>query len=566
MIEPHGGVLVDVMASPARSSELKQDALSLLSWDLLPRQLRDLELIMNGGFSPLRGFMDRADYDSVVEDMRLASGVLWPMPVVLDVTEEFAGAIKPGERIALRHPEGMLTAVMHVRDVWRADKANEAKKVFGTDDETHPGVFELTHGVRPFYVGGEIEGVEAPTPTSFADLALSPSELRERFAGLGASHVVGYHAERPLHRAEIELTKSVAGAMHAHLFVNAVTGVVASGDRDHYAAVRSFKAAISKYEAGSASLSLLPLVTRCAGPREALWQAIVNKNYGGGRFLVQRDHASAGTDSDGQSFYGPSDAFQLVEAHQQELGIQAIDAPEMVYDATDDRFVPVAAVPAGHEVQSLTADEFDALLAKGDEVPDWYSYPEIIDELRQAHPPRSRQGFTVFLTGLPSSGKSTVANILAAKLLENGSRPVTLLDGDLVRKHLSSELTFSKEHRDLNIQRIGFVAAEITKNHGAAVCAPIAPYRKVRRLVREMIGQVGGFIEVHISTPVEVCEARDRKGLYAKAKAGLIKDFTGVNDPYEVPEKPELRLDTTEISADRCADMVLEYLASEGYL
>ena len=203
---------------------------------------------------------------------------------------------------------------------------------------------------------------------------------------------------------------------------------------------------------------------------------------------------------------------------------------------------------------------------EGRDIPSWFTYPEVAAELRTSYPPRSHQGFTVLFTGLSGAGKSTIASILLTKLLEEGGRPVTLLDGDLVRKNLSSELGFSKEHRDINIRRIGWVASEITRNGGIAICAPIAPYEAIRQEVRSLVEPLGGFILVHLSTPLDVCESRDRKGLYAKARSGLLKEFTGVSDPYEVPERAEVRIDTSRLSAEAAADLVLLHLRAEGYL
>jgi sulfate adenylyltransferase len=313
-------------------------------------------------------------------------------------------------------------------------------------------------------------------------------------------------------------------------------------------------------------LSLLPLAKRFAGPREAVWHAILRKNYGCSHFIVSQDHADPGKARNGEPFYPLGAASELVRKHHEELEIQIVGLEEMVYAEDAGQYVLAR---EAHEIarpHKLSDAELRRRLHAGLSVPDWFSYREVVAELRRSYPPRSRQGFTVFFTGLSGAGKSTIANVLMARLMEMGDRPVTLLDGDIVRKNLSSELGFSKEHRDINIRRIGFVAGEITKNRGIAICAPIAPYRSVRREVRDVISQYGGFVEVYVATPLDVCEARDRKGLYAKARAGVIKEFTGISDPYEAPEDPELVVDTARMTADEAAQEIVLHLGREGYI
>ena len=562
----HGGELKELMVAEGRRPGLVQEAQSLVSWDLTPRQVCDIELLLNGSFSPLEGFMPLADYDSVCSRMRLADGTLWPIPVTLDVTEEFDSEVSPGTRIALRHPEGIVLAVMTVSDVWRPDRELEATSVFGTKDEFHPGVFGLLHQTNPVYVGGAIEGVEMPPQHTFAHLRRTPRELRELFHERGWTRVVAFQTRNPMHRAHIELTRRAAEMADATLLIHPVVGMTKPGDIDYFVRVRAYEAILPHYPADSTELSLLPLAMRMAGPREAVWHAIIRKNHGCTHLIVGRDHAGPGNDRSGKPFYGPYEAQELLGQYRDELGIEVVEFQEMVYVQAEDRYSPAPEVKDGQKVLSLSGTELRGLLANGDPVPEWFSYPEVVEILRGAYPPREQQGFTVFFTGLPSSGKSTLANVLLSKLMELSSRPVTLLDGDIVRKNLSSELGFSKEHRDLNIKRIGFVASEITKHRGIAVCAPIAPYAAVRREVREMVGAYGGFIEVYVSTPVEVCEQRDRKGLYAKARAGLITGFTGVDDPYEPPEDAEVVIDTTDLEPEEAVDMILRELSVRGYL
>ena len=566
LVAPHGGKLRDLIADEGGRKTLAAEAQTLPSWDLTPRQVCDIELLLNGGFSPLDGFMSRADYERVCAEMRLADGTLWPIPIPLDVTEAFGEGLTPGARIALRHPEGMVLAVMTASDVWSPDRRAEAVSVFGTDDDFHPGVFSLLEQTNPVYVGGSIEGLQLPPQHTFPALRRTPAELRELFAQRRWEKVVAFQTRNPMHRAHMELTKRAAEQASAKLLIHPVVGMTKPGDIDYYVRVRAYEAILGRYPAGSTELSLLPLAMRMGGPREAVWHAIIRKNHGCTHLIVGRDHAGPGNDRSGKPFYGPYEAQELLRKYHDELGIEVVEFQEMMYVPTEDRYFPAPEVKDGQKVLSLSGTELRRLLAEGDPVPEWFSYPEVVDVLRNAYPPREQQGFTVFFTGLPSSGKSTVANVLVSKLMELSSRPVTLLDGDIVRKNLSSELGFSKEHRDLNIRRIGFVATEITKHRGIAVCAPIAPYTSIRREVREMVGAYGGFIEVYVATPVDVCEQRDRKGLYAKARAGLITGFTGVDDPYEAPEHAEVVIDTTDVSSSEAAEQVITFLSEAGYL
>ncbi|MEL7023304.1 MAG: bifunctional sulfate adenylyltransferase/adenylylsulfate kinase [Pseudomonadota bacterium] len=564
--EPHGGKLMELYLPEDRAEEIKTEAKDYPSWDLSPRQICDLDLMMCGAFSPLDGFLTEADYNGVVEDMRLESGVLWPMPITLDVSEAFAEDIKAGQSIALRDQEGVILAILDVSDIWTPDKEREAEKVFGSTDQAHPAVDYLFNRAGNVYVGGKIRGLEPPTFYDFKLLRDTPSELRGRFRKLGWRKVVAFQTRNPLHRAHQELTFRAAREVDANLLIQPVVGLTKPGDIDHFTRVRCYEHVLEQYPEQTTTLSLLNLAMRMAGPREALWHALIRKNYGCTHFIVGRDHAGPGNDSNGNPFYGPYDAQDLFKEHEDEMGISMVPFKMMVYVENKAEYMPADATGPQDKVLNLSGTEFRRRLREGLDIPEWFSYPKVVEELRHAYPPKDKQGFTVFFTGLSGSGKSTVANALMVKLMEEGSRPVTLLDGDVVRKNLSSELTFSKEHRDLNIQRIGYVASEITKNGGIAICAPIAPYSATRRQVREMISPLGGFLEVHVSTPIEICEARDRKGLYAKARAGLIKGFTGIDDPYEVPENPELDINTGELSADLAAHRVLLTLEKMGYI
>jgi sulfate adenylyltransferase len=556
---------VDLIADEDRSAELKARSRDWPSWDLTERQLCDLELLANGGFSPLRGFMARADYESVRDNLRLVDGTLWPIPVTLDVDAPRAKALEPGQILALRDAEGVMLAALEVEEVWERDRDLEAERVYGTRSLEHPGVRYLD-GTPPWSVGGKVEGLQLPTHYDFKELRRSPRDLREEFTRLGWRRIVAFQTRNPMHRAHQELTLRAAKELQANLLIHPVVGMTKPGDVDHFTRVRCYQAILGRYPRFTARLALLNLAMRMAGPREALWHAIIRKNHGCSHLIVGRDHAGPGSDSSGRPFYDPYEAQELMRRYGAELGVEMVPFSQMVYVDELDAYVPVDEVAEEMTPRSISGTELRSRLADGRELPEWFTFPEVAKELRRSYPPRHRQGFTVFFTGLSGAGKSTVANVLRTKLLEMGGRSVTLLDGDLVRRNLSSELGFSKEHRDLNIRRIGFVAAEITKGGGVSICAPIAPYDAVRKENRSRIRRVGGYVLVYVSTPLEVCEQRDRKGLYAKARAGIIKEFTGVSDPYEAPDDADVVVDTTDISPEEACQQILLHLESEGYI
>lgn len=563
---PHGGTLVNLLGTEERQRELRAQSVSWRSWNLNARQLCDLEMLLNGSFSPLCRFLGERDYESVCTTMRLANGTLWPMPVTLDVTAEFARQLGVGESVALRDPEGVMLAALRVEEVWKPDRLAEADMVFGTTDTEHPGVAYLLQQTNPYYISGELEGVQLPTHYDFKTLRQTPSELRREFALLGWRRVVAFQTRNPMHRAHFELTLRAAKKVQANLLIHPSVGMTKPGDVDHYTRVRCYQNVLPHYPMNTAKLALLPVAMRMGGPRECVWHAIIRKNHGCTHLIVGRDHAGPGQNSKGKPFYGPYDAQQLLRKHEREIGVGMLPFNMMVYLDEQARYVPEDEVPEGARSMSISGTELRRRLMVGADIPEWFTFPEVAVELRRSHPPRHKQGFTVFFTGLSGAGKSTTANALMVKLLEMGGRPVTLLDGDLVRKNLSSELGFTREHRDLNIRRIGFVASEITKNGGIAICAPIAPYDTVRKEVRNLIQRGGGFVLVHVATPLEICELRDRKGLYAKARAGIVKQFTGISDPYDVPLDAEVTIHTTETTPDEAAQEILLYLEREGYI
>ncbi len=563
---PNLAPIPELYVSHESAQKLKMEAADLASWDLTPRQINDLELLMNGGFNPLKGFLTEEDYDGVVENMRLADGSLWPMPITLDVSEAFAAQVEDGQDIALRDQEGVILATMTVTDKWVPDKAREAEMVFGADDVAHPAVNYLHHTAGKVYLGGPIVGIQPPTHYDFRGRRDTPNELRAYFRKLGWRRIVAFQTRNPLHRAHQELTFRAAKEAQANLLIHPVVGMTKPGDVDHFTRVRCYEAVLDKYPGSTTSMSLLNLAMRMAGPREAVWHGLIRKNHGVTHFIVGRDHAGPGKNSQGEDFYGPYDAQELFKEHEAEIGIEMVPFKHMVYVQERAQYEPADEIEEGVTVLNISGTELRRRLREGLEIPEWFSFPEVVAELRRTSPPRAKQGFTVFFTGFSGSGKSTIANALMVKLMEMGGRPVTLLDGDVVRKNLSSELGFSKEHRDLNIRRIGYVASEITKNGGIAICAPIAPYTSTRRAVREEIEQYGAFVEVHVATSIEECERRDRKGLYKLAREGKIKEFTGISDPYEEPVNPELRVQTENVEVDHCAHQVILKLESMGLI
>ena len=563
LIPPYGGKLVNVLVAPEERASLTATANNLVSLQLTPRSLCDLELLATGAFSPLDRFMGRADYLNVLERMRLQDGTLFPIPITLPVADGATGLV--GKGIALRSPKNEVIAVMRVEEVYEADPECEAMRVFGTLDPRHPLVAEMASWGR-FYVSGPLRVLSLPRHYDFLDLRRTAAEVRLHLERLACSNVVAFQTRNPMHRAHEELTKRAADQVGGALLLHPVVGMTKPGDVDHYTRVRTYKVLVEKYyDPRRTILSLLPLAMRFGGPREALWHAIIRRNFGANHFIVGRDHASPGRDSKGEPFYGPYDAQELLARHSTELGITMVPYSEMVYLPEEDRHEEISRVPQRKKWLSISGTEVrEDYLANGKKLPAWFTRPEVAEILSSAHLPRHQQGFCVWLTGLPSAGKSSIAEVLTDMLTERGRR-VTVLDGDVVRTHLSKGLGFSKEDRDTNILRIGFVAAEIVHHNGAVICAAVSPYRAARNQVRSMI-EADRFVLVYVDTPLDVCEGRDVKGLYQKARRGELQGFTGVNDPYEPPEAPELRLTTTDCTPEDNAWKIVSYLVERGFL
>lgn len=563
LIPPYGGRLVDLLISEEDRIELTEYAARLPSIQLSPRALCDVELLAVGAFSPLDRFMGKADYERVLEEMRLADGTLFPVPITLPVSD--AGQVRVGRDIALRSPKNDVIGVIAVEEVFPWDLGREATLVCGTTDSRHPLVAEMASWGR-WYVSGALKVINLPRHHDFVELRRTPAEVRSILESLGHANVVAFQTRNPIHRAHEELTKRAADHVKGTLLIHPVVGMTKPGDIDHFTRVRAYKILVEKYYDRSRTvLSLLPLAMRMAGPREAVWHAIIRRNYGANHFIVGRDHAGPGKDSTGRPFYGPYDAQGLLRAFEREAEVTMVPFRELVYLPDEDRYEEADRVPPGTRRASISGTEVRVdYLNNGTTLPEWFTRPETAAILAEASPPLHRRGFCVWFTGLSGAGKSTIAEILAILLLERG-RQVTVLDGDVVRTHLSKGLGFSKEDRDTNIRRIGFAASEIVRHHGAVICAAVSPYRATRNEVRSMVG-TGHFVEVFVDTPLEVCEQRDLKGFYAKARRGEVKGFTGIDDPYEAPVSAELRLTTTDCTPEDNARKIAAYLTEQGLL
>ena len=561
LISPYGGTLVDLVVSGDAAEALKAQASRLPSLQVSERVVCDLELLATGAFSPLDRFMGQADFQRVCAEMRLADGTLFSIPVTLPA--EPSDALHLDRDIALRNAKNELLAVLTLDEIYPWDRDQAARQVFGTTDARHPLVAEM-HRWGPLNLSGRLRVLQLPRHYDFQELRLTPAQTRARLAAFGLPNVVAFQTRNPLHRAHEELTKRAAQSVDGVLLLHPVVGLTKPGDVDHYTRVRAYKALAERYyDPGRILLSLLPLAMRMAGPREALWHALIRRNFGANYLIVGRDHASPGNDSTGKPFYGPYDAQALMAEHGPELGMGSVPFQELVYLPEEERYEEVSKVPAEARIASISGTQVrEDYLNNGKTLPAWFTRPEVAEILAETYPPRHRQGACIWFTGLSGAGKSTTAEVLTVLLLEHG-RQVTVLDGDVVRTHLSKGLGFSKDDRDVNIRRIGYVAAEIVRHGGIVICAAVSPYRATRNDVRSLVAK-GHYVEVFVDTPLDVCESRDVKGMYAKARRGEIKDFTGIDDPYEAPLNPELMLDTVAHSPEQNARLILDYLMAKG--
>jgi sulfate adenylyltransferase len=563
LVSPYHSPLVDLTVSEQEREDLRAYASELPSLQLSERSVCDLELLATGAFTPLQRFMNKADYERVLEEMRLANGVLFPIPITLPVDPQ--QPISLDRDIALRDAGNELLAVLTIEEIyeWKLDEV--ATRVFGTQDSRHPLLAEM-HRWGKLNISGELRTIQLPRHYDFQNLRLTPGQTRARLKEFGKPDVVAFQTRNPLHRVHEEMTKSATSKLDGVLLLHPAVGMTKPGDIDHYTRVRAYKLiAENYYNANRIMLALLPLAMRMAGPREALWHAIIRRNYGANHLIVGRDHASPGLDSNGKSFYHPYAAQELVQQFSEEVGVGMIPFQELVYLPDEKKYEQVSDVTTRQRVLSISGTEArEEYLSKGRKLPEWFTRPEVGEVLAEAYPPKHRQGACVWFTGLSAAGKSTTAEVLIVKLLECG-RQATLLDGDIVRTHLSKGLTFNKEDRDTNIRRIGFVAAEIVRHGGIVIAAAVSPYRTTRNEVRALVGK-DRFFEVFVDTPLEVCEQRDTKGMYAKARRGEIKEFTGIDDPYEPPLNAEITLDAVGYSPEENARFVLEKLIAEGFV
>ncbi|GAB4152750.1 MAG: bifunctional sulfate adenylyltransferase/adenylylsulfate kinase [Candidatus Promineifilaceae bacterium] len=562
LIPPYGGKLVNLLVPPEEAAELADYAKRLPSVRLSERSACDLELLAVGAFSPLDRFMGEADHQSVLDNMRLKSGYVFPIPVTLPVGPELN--FKTGDDVALRDVRNELLAIMTVEEIYKWNREEVSLKAFGSLDLRHPIVAEM-HNWGPYNISGPLKVLQLPANYDFKSLRLTPEQTRARLETFGHENVVAFQTRNPLHRVHEELTKRASQEVDGVLLLHPVVGMTKPGDVDHYTRVRTYKALANRYyDQDRILLSLLPLAMRMGGPREALWHAIIRRNYGANHLIVGRDHAGPGKDSQGKPFYGPYDAQRLVEQYSDEIGVKVMPFRMLVYLPDEARYEEETNVPAETRIASISGTQVrEDYLQKGRQLPDWFTRPEVARILGEAYPPRHRQGACIWFTGLAGSGKSTNAYVLTSLLQEYG-RQVTLLDGDVVRTHFSQELGFSKEDRDLNVRRMGYVAAEIVRHGGIAVCAAVSPYRATRNIIRNMVGE--NYVEVFVDTPLEVCEQRDAKGLYARARRGEITGFTGIDAPYEAPQHPELVLDTIQFTAEANARRIVDYLFERGFL
>lgn len=563
LIPPYGGKLVDLIVSSEESDPLRSYASRLPSVQLSERAVCDLELLASGGFSPLDRFVGREDYRRILDEMRLVNGHVFPIPIALSVEPQ--QAIHLDHDVALRNAKNELLAVMKIEEIYEWDSSETAQKLLDTQDLRHPLVVEMKRWGR-LNIAGTLQVLQLPRHYDFQSLRLTPAQTRERLEQMGRPNVVAFQTRNPLHRAHEELTKSAMKSVDGVLLLHPVVGMTRPGDVDHFTRVRTYRAIERKYyDLQRILLSLLPLAMRLAGPREALWHALIRRNYGANYLIVGRDHASPGVNSKGEPFFGPYDAQRLLERFSGELGVGVIPFTELAYVPEERRYAEVSKLPVGTRTLSLSGKQLrDEYLNTGRALPEWFVRPEVGAILVESYPARYHQGACVWFTGLSGAGKSTTAEILTVLLLENG-RKVTLLDGDVVRTHLSKGLTFSKEDRDANILRLGFVAMEVVRHGGIAICAAISPYRTTRYEVRNMIGKEH-FIEVFVDTPLDECERRDTKGMYLKARRGELKGFTGIDDPYESPVRPNITLDTISHSAEANAQTILGYLMQQGFV
>lgn len=545
-----------------------------VGFDLIlnPRQLCDLECVTNGAFAPIHNFLNKNDYNSVVKDARLTNGKLWPIPIGLDINKQTLKSFENSKynTICLRDSEFNILATMDVDNIWENDKQKEGVLVYGGDTE-HPAIDYLHNTSGEYLVHGPLEIYQTPIHYDYNNLRHTPEQLKQILPT--DKPIVAFQTRNPMHKAHSELVGLAAKEVNGMALIHPVVGQTKPGDIDYHTRIKCYqeiiKNGILETQSGNieTKLSLLPLAMRMAGPREALWHALIRQNYGATHFICGRDHAGPGSNSKGNDFYTPYQARDYLLLHQNELDIEILSYDMMVYLEKDSKYHQITKINSEDKVLKLSGTEVRNRLKNGTDIPEWFSTKNVVKILREVYPKKKEQGFTLFFTGLSGSGKSTIANGILSKLHEKTNKPISILDGDEVRTFLSSELGFSDEHRNLNINRIGYVASEINKSRGIVLCAAIAPFNSSRNNARQLVESKGGnFIEILVDTKLDICEKRDRKGLYNKARKGEIKNFTGIDSTYEIPLNPDLVIKSDELDVSESVDMVINYLENNDYI
>jgi sulfate adenylyltransferase len=550
MIAPYGGMLVDLMVPAEEGDELKAYAGHLPSIQISPRSVCDLELLAAGVFSPLDRFMGQADHEGVVSEMRLANGYIFPIPITLPVAAD--STLRLDGDIALRNSEYELLAIMTVEEIYRWDRNQVAETVFGTQNLRHPVVNEM-YSWGELNISGRIQVLQLPRHYDFPDLRLTPHQTREIIAEIAPQNVIGVQLDDPIPQDLQEIpAQEIAGLS----LLQYAVGMTKLGDFDYYTRVRTFrKIAEHHFEPDQFLLSLIPFATRHAGPREALLQTLVQRNFGANHSLVGYDPDNS---SGNQSLPHSNEADELLAKYSHEVGMKIISSriPINIPDAESSE--------SDFKISPGTSTSLHSISPQVNNSPWLHFFHDVSEKLTESQPPRHAKGVCIWFTGLSGSGKSTTAELLSWLLLDHGRR-LTVLDGDIVRTHLSKGLGFSKEDRDTNVRRIGYVASELVRLGGVVICAVVSPYSAARNDVRNMVGK-DQYVEVFVDTPLEVCETRDVKSIYAKARSGAITGVTGIDDPYEPPIQPEITLDTVSFSPQENANFVIKYLIKQGYV
>ena len=526
-------------------------------YTLTPRQLCDLELLLDGSFAPLTGYLTQKDYQSVLDNMTLSTGELWPMPINFQVPSKDVPNLRNQKTITLRDQNLTPVARLHIEDIYEPNLHEECEKVFGTTDTNHPYVKILLSNPDVYYVGGRVEQITPIPHYDFQDLRNTPAQIKDFKQKNNWSHMLGFQTRNPMHNCHYELSRyalrkaeeniartttppatSPTTSPTLGLLLQPIVGVTQDCDINYHTRVKCYRHILARYpDPSKVKLSLLPLSMRMGGPREALWHSLIRQNYGCEYFVVGRDHAGPSSKTkEGNSFYGPYDAHDLLAKVESQLTIKVIKSVLIVHVNETNTYHPIDEVPQNHTTSNLSGTELRRRLRNNEPIPSWFTMPEIANELKLSE---ARKGVCYYLVGLSGAGKSTIANALRERLLETQQASnITILDGDVIRTNLSKGLGFSREDRSTNVRRIGYVASTIVKHGGICICSNIAPYEDDRQYNRDIISQHGRYVEVYVNTSLEVCEERDVKGLYKKVRAGIIPTFTGISDPFETPENP----------------------------